>query len=217
LIVVILLAVGVAWFTSNVADWLRAIENVEHGDTYRGTRLSIGSVTQNAAVAYGLLGAILSLSLGVTAGCLLERHSIPRALLAGMAGAALGASLGAASSYVLTPIYFHRLETADITLTMLIHLGIWGAVGAASGIAFATGRGARKRFVEPIVVGMMSAASAAVLFDICGAFFPLAHTERPLAEEARTRLAAAVLLSLFIGVGIVVAAYQRPAVAAKRT
>jgi hypothetical protein len=71
--------------------------------------------------------------------------------------------------------------------------------------------------VGPIIGGMMGAASAAVLFDICGAFFPLAHTERPLAEEARTRLAAAVLLSLFIVVGIVVVAYQRPTVAAKRT
>jgi hypothetical protein len=217
LIVVILLAAGGAWFTSNVADRLRAIENVEHGDTYRGTRLSIESATRNAAVAYGLLGAVLSLSLGAAAGGLLERRSIPRALLAGMAGAALGASLGAAGSYVLTPLYFHRLEAADITLTLLIHLGIWGAVGAASGIAFAIGRGARKGFAGPIIGGMMGAASAAVLFDICGALFPLAHTERPLAEEARTRLAAAVLLSLFIVVGIVVVAYQRPTVAAKRT
>jgi hypothetical protein len=216
LIVGILLALAGAWITSIVADRFRGIENVEHGTKYRGTHLSIETATRNAAVAYGLLGAILASSLGVTAGCLLGRFSIPRALTAGLAGIVAGASVGAASSYVLTPIYFNRLGTADITLTMLIHMGIWTAVGAASGIAFAIGSGARKGFVGSLIGGMTGAASAAVLFDVCGAFLPLAHTERPLAEEARTRLAAALLQSLFIVVGIVVVASQKPPDTAKR-
>jgi MFS family permease len=217
LVVGILLAIAGAWIASTVADRFRGVENVEHGVKYRGTHLSIETATRNAAVAYGLLAAVLSLSLGVIAGCLLGRCSMPRVLIAGLAGIVLGASFGAASSYVLTPIYFSRMETADITLTMLIHLGIWTAVGAASGFAFAIGSGSRERFVGSIIGGMAGAALAAVLFDVCGAFLPLAHTERPLAEEARTRLAAALVQSLFIVVGIVVVAYQKPPAAVKRT
>ena len=45
--------------------------------------LEIGNATQNAAVAYALVGAIQSLILGVTAGCLLGRFSIRRVLTAG--------------------------------------------------------------------------------------------------------------------------------------
>jgi hypothetical protein len=206
LIAGILLALVGAWISSTVADRLRGIENVEHGAKYRGTRLSIETATRNAAVANGLLGAILSLSLGVTAGGLRGRFSIARALAAGVAGIALGALLGAGSSYVLTPLYFQRLETADITLTILIHMGIWTAVGAAAGIAFAVGAAAPKR-----------AALAALVFDVGGAFFPLAHTERPLAEEGPTRLAAAVLQSLFIVVGVIVVASQKPSPKVKRT
>jgi MFS family permease len=217
LIVGILLALAGAWITSTVADRFRGVENVEHGVKYRGTHLSIETATRNAAVAYGLLGAILSLSLGAIAGCLLGRFSIPRALTAGLSGIVLGASFGAASSYVLTPIYFNRMGTADITLTMLIHLGIWTAVGAAPGLAFAIGSGSRERFVGSFIGGMAGAALAAVLFDVCGAFLPLAHTERPLAEEPRTRLAAALVQSLFIVVGIVVVASQKPPATVKRT
>ena len=213
----ILLALAGAWITSTVADRFRGMENVEHGTKFRGTHLSIETAARNAAVAYGLLGAVLSLSLGVTAGCLLGRFSIPRALTAGLAGIVLGASLGAASSYVLTPIYLNRLGTADITLTMLIHLGIWTAIGAASGIAFAIGAGARKRFVGSVIGGITGAAMAAVLFDVCGAFLPLAHTERPLAEEAGTRLAAAVMQGLFIVIGIVVVTSQKARATVNRT
>ena len=216
-IVGLILALAGAWITSAVANRFRGIENVEHGAKYRGTHLSIDAATRNAAVAYGLLGASLSISLGVTAGHFLGRRSIPRVLAAGLAGLALGASLGAASSYVLTPVYFNRLGTADITLTVLVHLGIWAAVGASAGLAFAIGLGDRKRFVESMVGGMIGAALAAVLFDVGGVFLPLAHTERPLAEAASTRLAAALLLSLFVVVGILVVAFQKPPATVKRT
>ena len=149
---------------------------------FRGTRLVIGNAAQNAAVAYALLGAILSLSLAITAGCLLQRFSLTRILTAGLAGIALGGLFGAASSYVLTPVYFHRLETADVTLSILIHLAIWCAVGAAAGVAFGIGCGTRKVFAGSLIGGITGGALAALVFDVGGAFLPLAHTERPLAE-----------------------------------
>jgi hypothetical protein len=215
LIVGVLLAAVGGWISWDLAERFRALENVEFGTKYRGTQLVIGIATQNAVVAYALLGAILSFSLGVTAACFLGRYSMARVLSAGLAGIVLGASFAAASSYGLTPIYFHRMETADVTLSMLIHLGIWAAVGAASGIAFGIGSGTRKDLIGSFIGGVTGAAFATMLFDVCGVFFPLARTERPLSEEANTRLAAAVFLSLSIALGICVVVFQKPTVKTK--
>ena len=175
---------------------------------FQGTRLVIGNAAQNAAVAYALLGAILSLCLAITAGCLSQRFSLIRISTASLAGIALGGLFGCASSYALTPIYFHRLETADVTLSVLIHLVIWSAVGAAAGVAFGIGCGTRKAFAGSLIGGITGGALAALLFDICGAFLPLAHTERPLSEETGTRLAAAAVLGVFVVLGTVIVAFR---------
>ena len=210
LVVGVLIAMAGAWIASTLADRFRIIENVETGTKFRAVRLVIRNAAQNAAVAYGLLGAILSLSLAITSGCLLPRFSLTRILTAGLAGMALGALFGAASSYAVTPLYFNRLGMADVTLSMLIHLAIWSAVGAAAGVAFGIGCGTRKVFAGSLIGGITGGALAALLFDVCGAFLPLAHTERPLAEQAETRLAAALLLSVFVVFGTVIVALQEP-------
>jgi MFS family permease len=212
LVVGVLLAVAGAWIASTLADRFRILENVEQGvkrrGEFRGTVLVIGNAARNAAVAYGLLGGILSLSLAATAGCLLPRSSLTRLLTAGLAGIALGALFGAAGSYVVTPLYFHRLGTADVTLSLLVHLAIWSPIGAAAGLAFGMGCGIRKVLASSLIGGIIGGALAALLFDVCGSFVPLAHTERPLAEPADTRLAAAALLSVFVVVGTVTVALQ---------
>ena len=214
LVVGVLIAVAGAWIASTLADRFRISEKMEFGEkvrgAYEGTRFVIGNAAQNAAVAYGLLGAILSLSLAITAGCLLQRLSLTRISTAGLAGIALGGLFGGASSYVVTPLYFQRLDTADVTLSLLIHLAIWCAVGAAAGVAFGIGCGTRKVFAGALIGGIIGAALAALLFDVGGALFPLARTERPLAEEADTRLAAAALLSVFVVFGTVIVALQEP-------
>jgi hypothetical protein len=223
LIVGVLLAVAGAWIAAKLADRFRTVENVANVVNYPGikgtfpaTKLDIGRATQNAVVAYALLGAILSLVLGVTARCFPGRFSISRVFGAAFAGIVLGASFGAASSYGVTPIYFSRMGTADITLSLLIHLGIWTAVGAASGVAFGLGSGSRDVLVRSLVGGIAGAALGTILFDISGAFFPLAHTERPLSQEAGTRLAANIVLCLCVAGGIVVVASQKTHVTASK-
>ncbi len=210
LVVGVLIALAGAWIACTVADRFRILENVEHGTKFRGTRLVIGNAAQNAAVAYGLLGAFLSLSLALAAGCLLRRFSLTRTLTACLVGIVLGGLFGAAASYAVTPLYFNRLGTADFTLSLLIHLAIWSAVGAAGGVSFAAGCDTRKAFARPLIGGITGGALAALLFDVCGAFLPLARTERPLPEQAETRLAAAALLSVFVVFGTVIVALQEP-------
>jgi hypothetical protein len=172
--------------------------------------------TQNGVKGYAILGAILALGLGVTAGLLNGRRSISLVFLAGVTGFVLGACGGAVSSYVLIPVYFANLESADVTFSILIHLGIWTVLGAASGVAIAIGTGSRRAFIPCLVGGITGACLATLLYDLSGAFFPLAHTERPLAEEALTRLAGNIVLSLCVAVGIVVVASQRPRIPATK-
>jgi hypothetical protein len=107
------------------------------------------------------------------------------------------------------------METADVTLAVLLHMGIWASIGAAAGAAFGVGAGGRNRLMESIVGGLVGAAVGSLVFDVCGAFFPFARTERPLSEEALTRLVSAMVLSLFIVAGIVIVAFQKPAAGAK--
>jgi hypothetical protein len=220
LIVGILIALAGAWIASTLADRFRIMENVEVGrkvrGEFQGTRLVIGNAARNAAVAYALVGAFLSLSLAITAGFFSQRFSWTRILTAGLGAIALGGLFGAVSSYAVTPIYFNRLDTADFTLSILIHLAIWCAVGAAAGIAFGIGCGTRKAFAGSLVGGIAGGALAALIFDVCGAFFPFARTERPLAEEASTRLTAAAVLCVFVALGTVIVALQEPLSAQKK-
>ena len=61
LVVGVLIAVAGAWIAATVADRFRILENVDPGIKSKyergGARLVIGNAAQNAAVAYGLLGA----------------------------------------------------------------------------------------------------------------------------------------------------------------
>jgi hypothetical protein len=200
-----------------LGDKFRVAEIVDLDEFYGGAELSVALATRNVAVNYAIVGALLSLGLGVSAGWFVGPRSIARGGLAGLAGAVLGACGGAASSYLLSPRYFGHMETADLTLTLLIHLGIWTAVGGASGVAFGIGLGSRHLFVLSLIGGIIGGALGTLLFDLSGVFLPVAHTERPLAEASGVRLAGDMLLSLCVAVGIVVVVYQKPRVAAKAT
>ena len=205
----------VAW---KMGDAFRVAEIVDLDEFYGGVELSVSLATRNGVVSYAIL----------------RRDPVARpwcvGRLAGGTSVEFPASFwpdslasyselagGAASSYALFPIYFSRMATADITLSILIHLGIWTAVGAASGVAFGIGSGSRRVFAQSLVGGITGGALGTLLFDMSGAFFPLAHTERPLAEAAGTRLAGDLLLSLCVAVGIVIVACQRPPVTATKT
>lgn len=175
-----------------------------------GTELSVPLATQNSAVSYALLGGLLSLGAGISARVLMEHRSVTEALPAGIIGLIIGAAGGGAAAYFLTPVYLNQLETADVTRSILIHLGIWGAIGAGAGIAFGIGAANRGVFVHALAGGIVGGSLAAVIFDIIGGFFTLARTERPLSDEMGTRIAAHILVGLAVAAGIAVVTSQRP-------
>jgi hypothetical protein len=210
-LVVAVIAAVLAW---SLTDRLRVTEVVQSVGKFGGAQLSVPRATRNGAVASAILGAILSIGLGVTSGLLVGHRSSSRVVQAGLAGLVLGAAGGAAGSYALHPLYYNHMDAVDLRQAMLIHLGVWTAIGAAAGIAFGIGSGRRDIFIRSLAGGITGAILGTLLFDVAGAFFPVAHTERPLAEEAGTRLAANLLLSACVAIGIVVVAAQRPRVAA---
>ena len=76
--------------------------------------------------------------------------------------------------------------------------------------------GSRDVLVRSLAGGIVGAAVGTLLYDVSGAFLPLAHTERPLSEEAGTRLAANIAICLCVVTGIVVVACQKTPVRANK-
>jgi hypothetical protein len=217
--VVALAAGALAW---GLADMFRESEAVirdrknTQGPAVGFAELMMSSSVANGVKAYAILGGILAVGLGVTAALLSGRLIALRIILAAGTGFLLGTFGAAASARVLIPMFFSQVQTADFTLTMLVHLGIWCVVGAASGTAFGVGSGSFRVLGQSVIGGITGAAVATLVYDFAGAFLPLAHTERPLSEIALTRLAASVFLSLSIAVGILLVASQKPRSVTKR-
>lgn len=183
-----------------------------------GTRLEptpkgeIEADTRNATLAFGLLGASLGLALGVAGG--LTRGSAGRGATAGLVGLVVGGALGVGASMALVPV-FHRARTAnplsyDLTVPMLVHAGIWAAVGAAGGLAYGIGSGGdpRKR-ARAAVGGLVGGALAAAAYEMIGAtVFPLADTPRPVSLTWGSRLLARLLVTTLAAAGVALVAVE---------
>jgi hypothetical protein len=163
--------------------------------------------TQNAALAFGLVGAILGLGLGIAGGLASGPIRIGRRAIAALTGLAVGGAVGVGASLVLVPI-FNQARMAnplslDLTIPMLVHAGIWAAVGAGGGLAFGLGLGGdRRRIARATIGGLVGGVIAAVAYEMIGALaFPLADTPRPLSLTWGTRLLARLLVTTLAAAG----------------
>ena len=163
--------------------------------------------TQNAALAFGLLGAILGLGLGITGGLVSGAIRIRRGAIAGLIGLAVGGALGVGASLAFVPV-FNQARMAnplslDLTIPMLVHAGIWAAIGAGGGLAFGIGFGGEKRQIARAAIGgLVGGVLGAAAYEMIGATaFPLADTPRPLSLTWGTRLLARLLVTTLVAVG----------------
>jgi MFS family permease len=170
-------------------------------------RRSDVSHDQSAALAYGGLGMILGLTLGVAGG--LARRSPGAAIVAGVVGMVLGGAAGAGMTRVLLPFY-HATRAAlseadrnsDLALALETHGGIWLAVGAAAGLALGIGLGGGARTARAFLGGLMGAGVGAAIYEFGGAIvFPLAETFRPMAKQMPPRLSAHLAVALCVAAG----------------
>src|SRR5262249_18459101 len=96
--------------------------------------------TRNAALAFAALGACLGGCLGGAGG--LAGRSRVGAVRGGLLGVFLGLALGAGASLALVPWFIkgrYDFFEYDLLIAMMMHVVIWGLLGAAAGLAFAVG------------------------------------------------------------------------------
>jgi hypothetical protein len=156
---------------------------------------------RNAVVFYGTLGACLGAGLGLAGG--LIHRSVPRAILALVTGLVLGGVTGGLLARLLAPVFYEHLGADDLTYSLLVHAGIWGSVGAATGLAFGLGLRGWRRMLRVMVGGAGAALLATAIYEFAGGILvPLAMTNLPVSVTWQGRLGARLLLTLLVAAGV---------------
>jgi hypothetical protein len=157
---------------------------------------------KNGVLAFALLGCVTGLTMGLSGG--LAGHSARRGVIAGLSAQAVGALVGALASLALLR-YFYRgfvQDLNDLWSPILIHGGIWMAIGAVGGSAFAFGLGCRRPLQAAIGAAAVGGLFAPILYQTLSAsLFPATHTLGPVASSSSVRLLAMLLVTLLISVG----------------
>jgi outer membrane lipoprotein SlyB len=159
----------------------------------------VSSERREATLAFAFLGASLGLALGLAGGRGRTR------LTGASAGLVLGTVAGGGVAWALLAIYYRNVnrDVDELILPLLIHGGIWGAIGAVGGLAFGIGRGERRGVLPAILGGLLGALAATFIYDVVGGLaFPLAKTAEPLSESWATRLLARLLVACCTAVGV---------------
>jgi hypothetical protein len=204
---------------------MNLVQPRRHAIVDRGMALNVtdrrGEATAgalNAGLAFVLLGGTLGWTLGMVGGCV--RGSKRAAFSSAAKGAGAGAVGAALASFAFLPAYdAFRLSvpdaaSRDLILPLLVHVGVWGVVGAAGGLALGVGLGLRDRraILKVAVGGFVGAAVGAVAFEVLGALFaPDAETARYVSKTASTRLFARLAVCVLAALGAGVAALDRHA------
>jgi hypothetical protein len=93
--------------------------------------------------------------------------------------------------------------SAEMTSSLLVHGGTWGAVGAAGGLAFGIGLGGRGRAARALLGGLIGAVLGAILYELIGALaLPGAKIMQPISEARVVRLLAQVLAVIPAAAGV---------------
>jgi hypothetical protein len=157
---------------------------------------------RNGIISFGALGAATGLALGL-AGGLIGRSAL-RAIAAGATGLLLGGGVGAALSKLILAIYYNHSASGELTYSLMVHGGIWTAVGAAAGLAFGIGLGGWRGALSGMLGGACAALLAAVIYEFAGGIlFPLALTDRPISKTWQSRLLARLLVAGLTAFGVV--------------
>ncbi len=161
----------------------------------------------NGALVFGGLGLCLAIGAVVSvklsgAGRGLPLLKIPASIIATTA-------LGAAPSFLLMPLHASSSSqdpgSLDLTMPLLIHLGLFCPIGAGIGLTFGLLRaGSRKSVVDSIIAGIVGAALGTIAFEFAGAILlPTDKTNEALPGTAMARLMAMLCVSLGISLALI--------------
>jgi hypothetical protein len=157
---------------------------------------------QTTARVYGVFGGLLGLLLGLAGGW--ARGRSRAAMIAAAVGLLAGIAAGAVAPIAVLPPY-HRLivgRGGGLVPALLMHCGLWTALGAAAGLAAGIGLADLRRLARAALGGAIGAVLGAVAFDVLAAIaFPLGGTDRPIPGTWGARLLAFLLLGVSIAAG----------------
>jgi hypothetical protein len=156
------------------------------------------SERNKAAAAYGLLGALLGVALGLIGGR--SRGSVYSGWCGAVGGGLTAAVVGAGLAWVLAPLMFQLQDAAQsadpdfssrfLLIHCLFHAGIGAGIGIAAGLALGWGLGHRVSLARALIGGFFGAMAGVFLFEMINTLAsPLGHAETPLPEESLPRLA----------------------------
>lgn len=156
----------------------------------------------NGTLADGLLGGMIGLALGLAGG--LACRSPLRGIKVGIPSLLAGAIVAAVGSIALIPLLSRGLvpDTNDLLTPILIHGGIWMAIGAVGGAAFAWGMNRRRQIAVAAGAACVGGFLASVLYHLIDAgVFPDSDPTEPISKSALVRSLSMLLPALFIAVG----------------
>ena len=156
------------------------------------------------------------LFLGMAGG--LAARSLRRGLIVGLGGLVVGGVVGVAASWGLLPLFYRRVvpDPNDLLSPVLVHAGVWMAIGAVGGLAFAVGMCCGWNSVNAVLGACLGAFVATLLFHGLGEFlFVDSASSAPLAAAPLARLLADFLVTLLVACGTARGALSRPAHASK--
>lgn len=182
-----------------------ASEPYDHGPLNAEMEIVSG---RNGAIAFGALGGLLGLFLGLAGG--LSRRSAAAAVLGATVGLILGTAAGALPAFAIMPWHWrHRNDdpaSIDLMVPLMTHLALWCALGLTAGLAYGLGRAGIRigLLLRAILAGLIGAAVGTALYEILGAMaFPADRTTSPIADTAVTRLLARLCVTIATSVAVV--------------
>jgi hypothetical protein len=156
--------------------------------------------SRQAALAFGVLGAILGLGLGLAGGLarLDGRHA-----RAGLTGMVLGGGLGGVAALFAVPLFYEHLTPGGgLGAPIFMYAGMFLPLGAACGLALGMGLAEKQAAARCALGGVLGAILAVIVLVIANSLaFPLDQEPAPVPAERIGRLI------IHLSVGLLVALF----------
>ncbi|GAC1475750.1 MAG: hypothetical protein NVSMB9_28780 [Isosphaeraceae bacterium] len=161
---------------------------------------------RNAMLSFSLLGAVLGLTMGLAGG--LARGSARSAAGASILGLLLATAAAAGSSALLVAYFLKNWnpDSENLILPLLVHGGIWSAIGGGAGMAFGAGYSGIRGLLVGLIGGLVGGALGAAAYEVIGAIaFPLDRTVDPVSITRGSRFLARMAVGVLVAVCVAVA------------
>jgi hypothetical protein len=165
------------------------------------TSLNVADL-KNAMLVFTALGGVVGLVMGFAGG--FAARSPVHGLAVGLAGLIAGVVVGACTSWGLLPFFFRRVvpDPNDLLTPILIHAGVWTAVGALGGAAFGLGMRSGRHVIDAIAgAGFGALLATLVFYGLCEALFPESGALVLVPTSAWVRLLAVFLITILTACG----------------